>query len=263
MSDIHYIDTHAHILSSEFEEDFEDVLKRAKDNHVDEIMIITLSNEVTKKAMAFAETDPSRYYVAAGIFPTDTENTSEEYWSEFEELVKDPRVTCIGEIGLDYYWQKEERQHEIQKEAFIRQIEIAKRVEKPFLVHSRDAIQDTYDIMKEHHYRGLMHCYSSSKEMAIEFTKLGYYIALGGVLTFKNAKQAVEVCEAIDENYLLSETDCPYMSPVPHRGERNEPSNIPFIVEKMAEVRNTSVEHIANCIENNWHRFLGKEDEKN
>jgi TatD DNase family protein len=128
---------------------------------------------------------------------------------------------------------------------------------KPVLVHSRDAMQDTFDIMKAHHWKGLLHCFSGTKEMAKEFTKLGYYIALGGALTFKNARHSVEVCSAIDENYLLSETDCPYMAPVPYRGKRNEPSYIPLIVKKMAEVRNTSEEHMAEVISANWDRFLG------
>ena len=110
--------------------------------------------------------------------------------------------------------------------------------------------------MKEHHGHGLMHCYSGTKEMAIEFTKLGYYIALGGAITFKNARHSVEVCEEIEEKYLLSETDCPYMAPTPMRGERNEPSYIPYIVEKMAEIRGVSVEHMANVIDDNYTRFL-------
>ncbi|MBE6127787.1 MAG: TatD family deoxyribonuclease [Erysipelotrichaceae bacterium] len=260
MKELHYLDSHAHIMAEEYQEDFEEMLKRAEDAHVDRIMIITLSHEETIRALAFARRDPGRYKVAAGIFPEDVKNVSDEDWQVFEKTAADPEVTCIGEIGLDYYWEKNPEIRKLQREYFIRQIELAKKLNKPFLVHSRDAIQDTYDIMKAHHGRGLMHCYSGTKEMAREFVKLGYYIALGGAVTFKNARHSVEVCADIDENYLLSETDCPYMAPVPKRGKRNEPSYIPYIVNKMAEVRGVSEEYMAEVIDRNWTRFLeGKE----
>ena len=255
---IRYVDTHAHIFSKEFQSDFEDVLNRAKESHVDRVMIITLDNEETKKAIEFAKRDKDRYKVAAGIFPTDTDEVSEEYWNEFVELVRSEEVSCVGEIGLDYHWEEDEKKQALQREYFIKQIKLAKEVNKPILVHSRDAIQDTFDIMKEYKHHGLMHCYSGTKEMAKEFTKLGYYIALGGAITFKNARHAVEVCESIDEEYLLSETDCPYMSPEPKRGTRNEPCNIPLIVKKMAEVRGISEEDMAKVIDDNWTRFLEK-----
>ncbi len=260
MKELHYLDSHAHIMVEEYQDDFEEMLKRAEDAHVDRIMIITLSHEETMRAIAFAGRDPVRYKVAAGIFPEDVKNVSEEDWRIFEKTAACPEVTCIGEIGLDYYWEKDPEVRKLQREFFIRQIELAKKLNKPFLVHSRDAIQDTYDIMKAHHGRGLMHCYSGTKEMAKEFVKLGYYIALGGAVTFKNARHSVEVCADIDENYLLSETDCPYMAPVPKRGKRNEPSYIPYIVNKMAEVRGVSGEYMAEVIDRNWTRFLeGKE----
>ena len=255
----HYVDTHAHIFAEQYADDFEEMLQRCKDASVDQIMIITLSHEETLKAIDFAAKDPQRYQVAAGIFPEDVKDFTEEMWEEFTETVKNPMIRCVGEIGLDYYWEKDPEIRALQREVFIRQIELAKQIGKPILVHSRDAMQDTFDIMKAHHTKGLMHCFSGTKEMAKEFTKLGYYIALGGALTFKNARHSVEVCEAIDENYLLSETDCPYMAPVPHRGKRNEPSYIPLIVKKMAEVRGVSEEYMADTIYNNWRRFLNME----
>ena len=256
MQELHFTDTHAHIFAPEFREDFEDVLKRAEEAHVDRIMIITLSAEETKEALAFAAQDPARYQVAAGIFPEDVRDKTEQDWEEFRKAAEDPGITCIGEIGLDYYWEKDPEVRAKQREWFIRQIRLANDLGKPFLVHSRDAIQDTFDIMKANRGRGLMHCYAGTKEMAREFTKLGYYIALGGALTFKNARHSVEVCADIDPQYLLSETDCPYMAPVPKRGTRNEPCNIPLIVGKMAEVRGVSIEEMAAQIEENWTRFL-------
>lgn len=256
MERLQYVDSHAHIMAEEFQEDFEAVLQRADEAGLASIMIITLSHEETMKALAFAKRDPKKYLVAAGIFPEDVKDVSEEDWRIFTETAADPGVACIGEIGLDYYWEKDPEIRALQREFFIRQIELAKQLNKPFLVHSRDAIQDTFDIMKEHHGHGLMHCFAGTKEMAREFVRLGYYIALGGALTFKNARHSVEVCADIDENYLLTETDCPYMAPVPYRGKRNEPSYIPCIVRKMAEVRGVDEAYMADVIYRNWQRFL-------
>lgn len=255
----HYVDTHAHIFAEQYADDFEEMLKRSEEAGVDQIMIITLSHEETMKAVDFAKKDPQRYQVAAGIFPEDVRDLTDDMWEEFRETVKDPVISCVGEIGLDYYWEKDPEVRALQREVFIRQIELAKEINKPVLVHSRDAMQDTFDILKAHHTHGLLHCFSGTKEMAAEFTKLGYYIALGGALTFKNARHSVEVCETIEERYLLSETDCPYMAPTPYRGKRNEPAYIPLIVKKMAEVRNVSEEHMADAIHENWRRFLNKE----
>lgn len=255
----HYVDTHAHIFSEQYADDFDEMLKRCEEAGVDQIMIITLSHEETVQAVEFAKKDPVRFQVAAGIFPEDVRELTDEMWEEFRETVKDPMISCVGEIGLDYYWEKDPDVRALQREVFIRQIELAKEIGKPILVHSRDAMQDTYDILKAHHTRGLLHCFSGTKEMAVKFTKLGYYIALGGAVTFKNARHSVEVCEAIDESYLVSETDCPYMAPTPYRGKRNEPSYIPLIVKKMAEVRGVSEEHMAAVIKDNWTRFLNGE----
>lgn len=257
----HYVDTHAHIFAEQYADDFEEMLNRCAEAGVDQIMIITLSHDETMKAVEFAKKDPERFQVAAGIFPEDVKDLTDEMWEEFKETVKDPMISCVGEIGLDYYWEKDPEVRALQREVFIRQIELAKEIGKPILVHSRDAMQDTFDIMKAHHTHGLLHCFSGTKEMAKEFTKLGYYIALGGALTFKNARHSVEVCETIDEKYLLSETDCPYMAPTPFRGKRNEPSYIPLIVKKMAEVRGVSEEYMAEVIHANWHRFLSGENQ--
>ena len=165
-------------------------------------------------------------------------------------------ITAVGEIGIDYHWEKDPGIQEKQRQLFIRQIETAKKLNKPILVHSRDAIQDTFDILREHKVHGLIHCYSGTKEMAREFVKQGYYIALGGAVTFKNSRHAKEVAADIDVNYLLSETDCPYMAPEPVRGTRNDPSNIPYIVDVLAKCRNITVEEMASQIDANWTRFL-------
>lgn len=256
MSTVKYLDSHSHIFSEEFEQDFDDVLQRAKDNSVERIVIITTRAKEALKAMDFASKDPNRFQVAYGIHPEDIKLVNDDLLKEMEEIVSDERISFVGEIGLDYYWEKDMVNE--QKQLFINQIEIARKVNKPIMVHSREAHQDTFDILKEHQIPGVMHCYGGSAELAKEYVKLGYYIALGGVVTFKNARQAKQVCVEIDENYLLSETDCPYMSPEPVRGTRNEPSNIPHIVKKMAELKEKSVEEMAEIIWQNGQRFLGE-----
>jgi TatD DNase family protein len=191
--------------------------------------------------------------------PEDVGELTDEKWNQFLKDAELKEVSVLGEMGLDYHWEKDPGIRKRQREVFTAQMDLAKKLDKPVAVHSRDAMQDTFDIMNAHHHKGLLHCFSGTKEMAKEFNKLGYYIALGGALTFKNARHAVEVASAIDEKYLLTETDCPYMAPEPVRGTRNEPSNIPYILRKMAEVRGVSEEHMADTVYANYERFLNGE----
>ena len=254
MNKVYYLDSHCHLFSEEFSEDFDAVIERARDAGVVYLNIMCTEEEEAYKAMAFSETDREHITVSYGIFPTDAKDM-EARWSEFEAIAKDPRCTCIGEIGLDYYWEKDPVMHEKQKELFVRQIETAKALNKPFCVHSRDAIQDTFDIMKEHRWHGLMHSFSGSAEMGREFVKLGYYLSLGGPVTFKNARHSANVAKDMDVHFLLTETDSPYLTPVPNRGKRNEPSYIPYIVRKIAELRQMPEEALAAVIAENWQRF--------
>lgn len=256
MENKHYVDSHAHIMAEEFAEDFEEMLLRNKEQGVDRILIITLSYEETMRAIEFAKRDTQTYQVACAIFPEDVKDVTDAKWEQFVKTASLPEVSVLGEMGLDYYWEKDQGVRAMQREVFIRQIKLAKTLNKPISVHARDAMQDTFDIMKAHHHKGVLHCFSGTKEMAKEFTKLGYFIALGGPVTFKNARHSVEVVETIDPSFLLTETDCPYMAPVPHRGKRNEPSYIPLILEKMAEVRKVEKEVLREQIFNNFERFL-------
>ena len=256
MSEITYLDSHAHLFDEAFAEDFEAVVVRAKENGVTLLNIMCTSWQEADRAMAYAAHDKEHIKVSCGIFPTDVNELSEEDKAQFYRVMQDERCTCVGEIGLDYYWEKDEAMRQKQRELFAEQIELAKRLHKPICVHSRDAIQDTFDIMKEHRCHGLMHSFSGSAEMGKEFVKLGYYLSLGGPVTFKNARHAREVVASMDLNYLLSETDSPYMAPEPVRGTRNEPANIPHIVKRMAECREMDVESMAKTIEANWQRFL-------
>ncbi len=251
-----YIDSHAHIMSEEFAGDLEEMLRKTEEAHVDRIMIITLEPEEAYRALEFRKRDPEKYQVAHAVFPEDADKLTEERWDAFREITARDDVCAVGECGLEYHWVKDENLRAKQRELFVRQIEWANEIGKPVLVHSRDAMQDTFDIMKQHRCRGLLHCFPGSKEMALEFTKLGYYIALGGAVTFKNARHSGEVCRTIDEKYLLTETDSPYMSPEPLRGRRNDPSNIPYVLRKMAEIRNVPEEYLAGVIFDNYQRFL-------
>ena len=256
MSTITYLDSHCHLFDEAFESDLDAVLSRAAEQGVTLLNIMCTSWQEADRAMAYAEQDSERIKVSCGIFPTDVNELTETDRAEFYRVMQDPRCTCVGEIGLDYYWEKDEAMRQKQRELFIEQIEFANQIHKPICVHSRDAIQDTYDIMKEHRAHGLMHSFSGSAEMGREFIRLGYYLSLGGPVTFKNARHAREVVTSMDISYLLSETDSPYMAPEPVRGTRNEPSNIPYIVAKMAECRGMDVEAAAKQIEVNWRRFL-------
>ena len=147
-------------------------------------------------------------------------------------------MVAVGEIGLDYYWDKPE--HDIQKKWFVRQLELAREINKPVIIHSREAAKDTYDIMKANNAAevgGVVHCYSYSTELALEFVKMGFYIGIGGVVTFQNAKKMVEVVASVPLEHLLLETDCPYLAPVPNRGKRNSSLNLPYIAQKIAEIK--------------------------
>ena len=246
------IDTHSHIMDDAFNEDREVVIRRIEENHMEKCMIICSRLEEVLPAIELKKKNPI-FQVAVGIHPEDV-TRAQELWETFMEYSSYPEIDAIGEIGLDYYWDKEHKDE--QKQLFINQIKRAIELNKPILVHARDAIQDTYDIMKEYQCTGVMHCFAGSVEMAKEFTKLGYYLAFGGALTFKNAKHSVEVVNAIDMKYLLTETDCPYMAPVPLRGKRNEPSYVSLVAEKMAEFKGLTVKEVDQIVLNNYERLL-------
>ena len=177
-------------------------------------------------------------YAAAGVHPNETDELNEENFCWLREQCKHPKVVAVGEIGLDYYWDKPE--HDIQKKWFVRQLELAREINKPVIIHSREAAKDTYDIMKANNAAevgGVVHCYSYSTELALEFVKMGFYIGIGGVVTFQNAKKMVEVVASVPLEHLLLETDCPYLAPVPNRGKRNSSLNLPYIAQKIAEIK--------------------------
>lgn len=242
------IDTHAHYDDDAFEEDRDSLLQSLKSHQIEKVVNIGASIETSKNTIDLA----NKYdfiYGAVGVHPCDVGELNEESFIFLEKAAQLPKIVAIGEIGLDYYWDNVDR--DIQKKWFIRQLQLAKKYNLPVVIHSRDAASDTLEVIKEHgrELTGVIHCYSYSLEMAREYVKLGYYLGIGGVITFPNAKKLREVVEEIPMEYLVIETDAPYLSPAPNRGKRNTSLNLKYVVEQIAKIKNISeaeVIHITN-----------------
>lgn len=220
---MNWLDSHCHINDVAFCDDIQGVLNRMIERDVKKAMIVSLTLEEYQKAKNIKHPD-ILFKRSLGVYPEDVTKIDDRLFNQYIEEFKKEECDAIGEIGLDYHWTKEFK--EKQLEMFEKQLIIAKELNKPVIVHSRDAIQDTFDLMKKIRVKGVMHCYSNSAEMAKEFVKLGYYISISGTVTFKNAKEPLEVIKSIPLDRLLIETDCPYLTPVPNRGKRNEPSYV-------------------------------------
>ena len=191
-------------------------------------------------------------YGAAGVHPSETAELNEENFKWLAQQCRQSKIVAVGEIGLDYYW--EEPEHEIQKIWFERQLELAREVNKPVIIHSREAAKDTYDIMCAHkasELGGVVHCYSYSAEMALEFVKMGFMIGIGGVVTFKNGKKMKEVVEAVPIEKILIETDSPYLAPEPNRGKRNSSLNLSYIAREIAAIKDMSYEEVVTITNRN------------
>lgn len=250
-----WIDSHCHINDQAFIDDIDEVLNNMVDHDVKEAMIISSYLDDFNYALNITNSEII-FKHSLGIYPGDVDNLDEALFNKYLEIYKDDKCTAIGEIGLDYYWNKENKDKQI--EVFERQIKLAQELNKPIIVHSREAIQDTYDIMKENICRGVLHCYSGSSEMAKEFVKLGYYISICGTITWKNAKQPLEVIKVVPLDRLLIETDCPYLTPVPNRGKRNEPANVIYTGKKICEELNIDEETFKQQISDNYHRLFDR-----
>lgn len=233
-------DTHAHYDDEAFENDREQLLESLPENGIARVVNVGASMrgaEDTHRLMQKYEF----VYGAIGIHPDHAGELNEEQLAHLEALLQHEKAVAVGEIGLDYYWDKES--HELQKIWFIRQMELARKLELPIVVHSRDAAQDTFDCIKAHHAGkpgfagGVIHCYSGSVEMAREYVKLGYHIGIGGVVTFKNARVLKEVAREIPLERIVVETDCPYLAPSPYRGKRNSSLYLPYIIEEIARIK--------------------------
>jgi TatD DNase family protein len=216
------------------------------------------SIESVKTTLALAH-EYDFVYAAVGVHPSDIGDLDEESFAWLREQTRDERCVAVGEIGLDYYWDKEAAVQERQRYWFSRQLDLAREAGLPVIIHSRDAAEDTVRVMREAHAKeipGVIHCYSYSPELAREFTAMGYYIGVGGVVTFKNAKKLVRTVEEIPLERILLETDCPYMAPEPNRGKRNDSRNIPYIIEKIAQIKGISPQEVEDVTrENAFHLF--------
>ena len=232
------IDTHCH-LDEYSKEELEPILDHMKDH----IMIVSGVNDITNHFVVDLCNKYDNIYGVIGIHPEEVDHVSEDSFAYIESILNHPKIVGIGEIGLDYHYTKENV--EKQKEIFIKQIELAQKYHKTIVIHSRDAIQDTYDIIKQ--YRNLqfvLHAYSGSVEMAKQFVQLGVKLGIGGVVTFKNAGKLIEVVKQLPMDHFLLETDSPYLTPEPYRGKKNEPYHVKLVAEKIAEIKGMDVEQV-------------------
>ena len=255
---MHLFDTHAHILDDQFNDDRDQVIRNIYDNMA-LVVNIGCNLEDCPRTVALAE-QYDKVYAAVGLHPEDVKTYTPEGWDMICRLAEHPKVVGIGETGLDYYWDTSTK--DAQKVLFEQHIDLAKQLHKPLVIHDREAHGDTLDILKRTNAKevgGILHAFSGSVEMAMEVIKLGFYIGLGGPFTFKNARKAVEVAQAIPLEYLVIETDCPYMAPVPFRGKRNEPMLVQHTATKIAELRGISVEELIEATYQNGKRIYGIE----
>ena len=247
------IETHAHYDDDRFEQDREELLSVLPEHGIGVVINSGASVESTKDTILLAQKYP-HVYAAVGVHPSEISELDDSFMEWMKEQASSEKTVAIGEIGLDYYWDKEPEVQANQRYWFGRQLELAREVNLPVIIHSRDAAADTMQVMKEHdaqNLKGVIHCYSYSKEMALEFIKMGYYIGVGGVVTFKNAKKLIETVEAIPLERILLETDCPYMAPEPFRGKRNSSLYLPYVVEKIAQIKGISKEEVEKVTEAN------------
>lgn len=248
-------ETHAHYDDEAFTEDRESLLQSMEENGIGLIVNVTAEYDSIDETYELSQIYDF-VYGTVGVHPSEVEELDDKKLAKMYEKAKRDKIVAIGEIGLDYYWP--EPDHEIQKKWFLAQLKMAKELDLPVIIHSRDAAADTLDILKSDAatgLRGVIHCYSYSKEMAVEFEKLGYYFGIGGVITFQNAKKLVEVVEYLPLEKIVLETDSPYLSPVPNRGKRNSSLNIPYIAEKIAEIKKIPYDTVVEVTEKNARRL--------
>lgn len=248
-------DTHAHYDDEAFDEDRDALLSAVKDAGVEYIVNIGASMASSQRSIALAEKYPF-VYAAVGVHPDEVGELSEEKITLLRTWSQHPKVKAIGEIGLDYYWDKEN--HDLQKHWFLRQMELAHEEKLPIIVHSREAAKDTLDMViaaKSLELKGVIHCYSYSVEQAREYLNMGYYLGIGGVLTFKNAKKLKEVAEYAPLSRIVLETDCPYLAPVPYRGKRNDSSKIAYVAEELAAIKRITAEEVIRITNENGRKL--------
>mgnify|MGYP005789056209 FL=1 len=248
-------DTHAHYDDEAFDEDRDSLLKSLPENGIESAVNVSSNIASVQATLALIKKYPF-LYGAVGIHPNETGELDESRFQWLEQMTQMPKVVAVGEIGLDYYWDEPER--EIQKEWFVRQLNMARKVKLPVIIHSRDAAKDTLDIMKGEkswEIGGVIHCFSYGKEIAKEYLDMGFFLGIGGVLTFQNGKKLKEVAEYAPLEQIVLETDCPYLSPVPNRGRRNSSLNLPYVVKALADIRHISEQEVIDITDQNAKRL--------
>ena len=250
-------DTHTHLNADQFEEDVETVIARAQEAGVVNMIVVGFDAKTIKRALLLVE----RYdflYAAVGWHPVDAIDFTEEKLKWIEELSSHPKVVAIGETGLDYHWDKSPK--DIQKDVFRKQIQLAKKVNLPLVIHNRNATEDVIDILKEERadeVGGVMHCFSSDLEAAKTCIDLNFFISFGGPVTFKNAKPLQEVAREVPLEHMLIETDCPYLAPHPLRGKRNEPAYVTYVAKQIAALKEKEYKVIAEKTSDNAKQLFG------
>ena len=237
-------ETHAHYEDKQFDEDRETLLKSLPENGIDVVVNVSSSLETAKETLKLTR-QYDFIYGAIGVHPEAASELTEESFQWLSERMSEEKIVAVGEIGLDYYWKEPEPA--VQKIWFERQIALARETELPVIIHSRDAAQDTYDILKAGHGEeagGVIHCFSYAREMAKKFLDMGFYLGIGGVVTFKNSKKLKDVVAYAPLERLLLETDCPYMAPVPNRGKRNSSLNLIYVAREIAALKGIETEEV-------------------
>ena len=238
-------DSHAHYDSSQFDVDRDELITEISENGIGTIVNVGAAWAALPITLELAEKYPF-IYAALGLHPNDVEDLDEEKMEQLKQMCQQDRVVAVGEIGLDYYW--DNVPCDVQKKWFIRQLDLAQELDLPVIIHSRDAAEDTLNIMKRYEgkLRGVIHCFSYSKEMAREYVKMGFYIGIGGVVTFKNGKKIKAVVSEIPLDRILLETDCPYLAPEPYRGKRNSSLYLPEIAQTIADIKGITYEEVVD-----------------
>lgn len=259
-----FFDSHCHLDDERFDEDRETLIKEIKQADITKFVSAGYSIEGSKKGIELSK-KYEYIYTTCGISPNDIPQNEEELWKDIESIkdlvkenIENKKIVAIGEIGLDYYWEKDLQRRELQKQAFQKQIEIANAFDLPIVIHTRDAVMDTIEILKKNtvNRKGIFHCCPLNRELVKEALKLDFYISFAGPVTFKNSKNANEIIEMVPEDKMLIETDSPYLAPEPVRGTRNDPRNVKFIAQKIADVKGKTIEEVAEITYANTERIF-------
>jgi len=250
-----YFDTHAHYCDKRFDEDRDELLESLPGAGVS--LVLNSGSSLRSSRFSLELSDKYSFiYASVGVHPHDSKSMTDSTAAELEELLTHPKAVAVGEIGLDYHYDFSPR--DVQRRRFCEQLELARRLNKPVIIHEREALQDTLDTVREYRdLTGVFHCFSGSWETAKIILDMGWYLSFTGVITFKNARRALEVLTKMPADKIMLETDCPYLAPDPNRGKRNSSLYLPYIAEKVAEVRGMNVDDVAALTTENGKRFFG------